>query len=643
MAFSGSLSVTPPLGKTLWTAGQVWNSLQAFLADHPEMTSVIAVEAAYLMVGTNPPVDQSKLTSVAALTGMLPTEDPGGMGGIEDFSYQGYVTPGRKIRSAFGDINTMLSNPPAPAPGIVSTQQASFSNPQSSRPTLVYDNMLLNTLGINNPLSVTTFSASMGNRDSQLLSDPTYQSLAPLFLSMFGKGTQALSPTANMTALITAWLGDLLGTNPMSETLISPNPLNTYGSPTAAYNAMLNAILGVARGNNGWIQKFVMASNIQFRAQSGPSYQFFNEVYGISDITQIPPKTISYVITDSPPNVQNPTDPAMWSALFTDPFGMNLLNSVATLFPVSAHVPFNWQNSGSVQSYAKNTSDYNLTLYNIYYVWNDFLIDIDEKQSILIRYTFKPASVNFAQFSLVDKDNAFMDILKGVGFLVAFATAVTGIAAALAPSLSSASASGVTLSLPAAETGFTGLSSLSVDPTLMAGASASGVAGATTGATLTSFSGATLAGDINLTPADVVSLSNQGIPLSSIVTATKDTTQIGMKLYNLTSGFEKADLQTAQITGAVGTAVNAPVAQPSFSSSEIASMTPTQQQIYTLAQQQASSAGISPASIGPVIPNMAPYSNVPASPLASLSSEWPILAILGLGIFALLYKKKKEE
>lgn len=187
-----------------------------------------------------------------------------------------------------------------------------------------------------------------------------------------------------------------------------------------------------------------------FEIRAPSKYKEFDEVYGIKDINQIPPKTISYVVKGLPPPIPkeiNWQTVKFWSAVFSDPTGMSILNAVVRHLPVSiTTLVTNWKdpNKALTGIVKKETEEY--IQYTFTYVWNKFNITVDRKSSILVEYD-RNLGVGVTTHTIPHETAGWLEVLKGIGFVVG----TMALAAAAGAALSAAGITGAPGSAAAAE------------------------------------------------------------------------------------------------------------------------------------------------------------------------------------------------
>lgn len=191
-----------------------------------------------------------------------------------------------------------------------------------------------------------------------------------------------------------------------------------------------------------------------FEVKSDAVQANFTEVFGVADPGAMDNNSISYIIDGLPP----PIDPAVadynstgfWSALFNDRGGTNILNSVARNLPVRIRTDVQqWQNPDEYLKgvVSKETADTITRWFT--YVWQDFDIAAYPGNKVIVSY--RRGKHTETVTITKDKSNAFMEILKGVGFVVGVMAAAYGISAALgAGSSAVAPATGAGLTGPTA-------------------------------------------------------------------------------------------------------------------------------------------------------------------------------------------------
>jgi hypothetical protein len=205
----------------------------------------------------------------------------------------------------------------------------------------------------------------------------------------------------------------------------------------------------VATYRNKLIDLYIKYGFSYFEVRAPSEYTNFDEIYGVTDISKVPPKTISYCVKNLPPPVPESIDwknVQFWSALFEDNIGKSILNAVIRNLPVSiTTIVTNWKNPDQKLSgvVTKETEKY--IQYTFTYVWNDFKIAVDTKSSVLIQYDRGVDSAS--TIHIKESFSAWLEILKGVGFVVG----AMALAAAAGAALTAAGVVGTPGSAAAAE------------------------------------------------------------------------------------------------------------------------------------------------------------------------------------------------
>lgn len=277
----------------------------------------------------------------------------------------------------------------------------------------------------------------------------------------------------------------LIGTDKLKTTCKSPSkPLNTlceerFYCASVYMNKMINFYL-----------KYGFR---YFEIRSPAVYLQFDEIYGERDISRIPPKTISYVVKGLPPPIPkeiNWKTVDFWSAVFSDPTGTSILNAVARNMPVKlVTLATGWKdpNQKLTGIVRKETEEY--IQYTFTYLWNKFNITIDRKSSILVEYD-RNLGVGVTIHTIPHETAAWVEVLKGVGFVVAVMT----LAAAAAAALAAAGIAGAPGSAAAAEAAAlegsiaagtaSGVTSVGMSSMALSGSAATGAALTGTAATI---------------------------------------------------------------------------------------------------------------------------------------------------------------
>lgn len=132
---------------------------------------------------------------------------------------------------------------------------------------------------------------------------------------------------------------------------------------------------------------------LSFEVRTEEGWMEFDEMYSsTTDISKVPEKTICYVVTDDGPPNSEESDyktAEFWSQIFATPLGKAMLDAVASLYPVSTRYINDWTDLGSMTKDKIETDDAYIINYMLKYVFSDFIIEIDEKQSMLVKYKRK--------------------------------------------------------------------------------------------------------------------------------------------------------------------------------------------------------------------------------------------------------------
>ena len=130
-----------------------------------------------------------------------------------------------------------------------------------------------------------------------------------------------------------------------------------------------------------------------FEALTEDQLVTFREFYGVSDMKILPPKSISYVVTDDGPPLDREVwdNKRFWSDLFSLRAGKNMLQSVAELYPIKSTVnASNFRDLGgtfSLDRYMEGTLL--MTKFRFKYIFNNYRFQVDPQLRIIIRYTRK--------------------------------------------------------------------------------------------------------------------------------------------------------------------------------------------------------------------------------------------------------------
>lgn len=186
------------------------------------------------------------------------------------------------------------------------------------------------------------------------------------------------------------------------------------------------------------------------------------------DISQVPANTIAYTVANQPPPVSKDVNwqtADFWSRVFNDPMGISILNAVAKNMPVKIKTRVeNWKDPNIHLASATTEETKKEIIRRYTYVWQDFDIEVDAKNSILVKYNRGVDSEEIR----IQKESAWGALLTGLGFLVAFVAAGVALGAigSTAPAVGAVTpaATGVTLTVPSVTapslTGMAGYSEL---------------------------------------------------------------------------------------------------------------------------------------------------------------------------------------
>ncbi|MFH1398940.1 MAG: hypothetical protein ABIG95_02420 [Candidatus Woesearchaeota archaeon] len=210
------------------------------------------------------------------------------------------------------------------------------------------------------------------------------------------------------------------------------------------------------------IKEFAEKAFQYFEVRSSQENIDFSEVYNVLNPSQMQPNTISYCVVKEPPPISENVqwnNVNFWSAVFEEDVGKNILQAVAAHLPVKIKTTVtNWKDPNSYLSSAtRKEADDNWIILTYTYVWQNFDIEIYEENKIIVRYN-RDTATKTLQWQK-DEKPAWLEILKGAAFLIAFTGAgyvlgawggATGIVSGAAPTATGivSPTSGITLTAP---------------------------------------------------------------------------------------------------------------------------------------------------------------------------------------------------
>ena len=275
---------------------------------------------------------------------------------------------------------------------------------------------------------------------------------------------------------------------------------------------------------DAWLTSPTMVTN--FEAYSSDEQIQFQEVYGITDPTQMAPYTISYIVTkDAPPTPDNRWNSTQfWSELFKKREGFAILQAVAEVYPVKVKT--------RAMAFKEDPSFYTKNVVNDWakevfqYVFNDFNIEVTPDAKILIRYNrdIKTETIEYS----TKKKKTWATYVGYAILAVGLTVATMGVATAIVGAMAAASAAASTAA-PVVSGGYAaGQGALLSTSVLTSGGYAAGT-GAATAATaggVTMSQVATAASIAAAASKALPAVSSVAQPAASIAPAAVQTTGI---------------------------------------------------------------------------------------------------------------------